>query len=100
MKKTGKVTTRALLFGLILLLGVLTTMQVLANDQSKDDREPLGKQWQHLALTQVTGKTSMSELARRINQVGREGWELVSVEGLTESGTTTSTVFYFKKPLF
>jgi hypothetical protein len=72
---------------------------VPAKDQGGDARRPSAIQWQHLALAQVIGETPKSELARSINKLGREGWELVSVEGVTESGSTTQTVFYFKKPL-
>ena len=99
MKKPEKVTTKILLCGLILLFCTLTTIQAWARDPEADERKLSAAQWQHLALTQVIGQTPASELAGSINKVGREGWELVSVESITESGTTTKTVFYFKKPL-
>jgi len=99
MKKTEKVKTRVLLSGLILLFCAMTAMQVGAKDQGEDERKPSATRWQHLALTQTIGETPANELARSINKVGREGWELVSVESITKSGTTTKTVFYFKKPL-
>ena len=99
MKRTNKVKTRILLFGLILLFCAMIAMQVLAKDQSEDKRRPSAARWQHLSLTQTIGDTPESELAKSINKLGREGWELVSVGNITESGTTTKTVFYFKRPL-
>ena len=56
--------------------------------------------WQHLALehdgSSITGDR---ELARKINEIGREGWELVDVATVLEAGTTTKLIFCFKKPL-
>ena len=74
-------------------------MGVLAEDQREDGIKPSATGWQHLSLTHTIGDTPKSELEKSINKLGREGWELVSVENITESGTTTKTVFYFKKPL-
>jgi len=55
--------------------------------------------WQHLAFTYIINETPKAELARNINKLGREGWEMVSVGNIIESGTTVKTVFYFKKPV-
>ena len=98
MKETGKVIIRTLVLAVILLVGVVTAIQALAQNQSEDDRYPRGRRWQAMALTQTLGKMSNSELATKINKAGRDGWELVSVEGIMESGTTTQIVYYFKKP--
>jgi hypothetical protein len=97
MTETGK--TRMLAPGLILLLGALVAMQAWAQDPSGSREKPAAMTWQHLALTQTLGQTPEEELARSINKLGREGWELVSVGNITKAGTTTKTVFYFKKPL-
>ncbi|MCF7974873.1 MAG: DUF4177 domain-containing protein [Phycisphaerae bacterium] len=87
------------LMGLALMICTGLVMQALAQDQGQDIRQPPATRWQHLALTQTLGETLESELGRNINRLGREGWELVSVAGITKAGTTTKTVFYFKKPL-
>ena len=99
MENTKKDRTGMLLYGVMILLCTLIAMHVLAQDSSSEQVKPSTKRWQHLALTNVIGETPPSELASNINRVGREGWELVSVGNITESGTTTKTVFYFKRPL-
>lgn len=37
-------------------------------------------------------------LAARIIGMGNEGWELVSVSTVVKNGTTTKTIFHFKRP--
>lgn len=98
MQKTKKPKTTPLLLGLMILFCAVIAIQALAEDRGNVP-QPFAKAWQHLALTHALGETPKSELASSINKLGREGWELVSVANIAESGTTTKTVFYFKKPL-
>jgi hypothetical protein len=99
METAVKDKTRVLLYGVVALLCALLAVQVLAQGSATGRAKPSIAQWQHLALTHVIGETPQNELARSINKLGQEGWELVSVANVSESGTTTKTVFYFKKPL-
>lgn len=99
MENTVKSKSRILLLSIMIILCAIIAVQVLAQGANRDERKPLTKGWQHLALTNVIDQTPKSELARNINELGREGWELVSVSNIIESGTTTKTIFYFKKPL-
>ncbi len=99
MEIKDRIKTRIVLLGVMIVLFIVITMQVSAEDQRKDETKASAKMWQHLALTNTIGDTPKSELGRSINKLGREGWELVSVGNINESGTTTKTVFYFKKPL-
>lgn len=98
METTQKTETRILILGLALLFCVVVTVQALAQGQGEGPK-PSSTGWQHLALTHTIGQTSQGELGKSINKVGREGWQLVSVANVTEAGTTTKTIFYFKKPL-
>ena len=91
--------SRVLLPAILIILCTIIAVQVLAQSANRNEIKPQTKSWQHLALTNVIGQTPKSELARNINKLGREGWEMVSVGNIVESGTTTKTIFYFKKPL-
>ena len=99
MQNTYKGKSRILLPAILIILCTIIAVQVLAQNANRNETEPQTKSWQHLALTNVIGQTPNSELARNINKLGREGWEMVSVGNIVESGTTTKTIFYFKKPL-
>jgi hypothetical protein len=99
METTDKGKSRILLPGIMIILCAIIAVQVLAQGANRDEIKQQNKEWQHLAMTNVIGETPKSELARNINKLGREGWEMVSVGNIIESGTTTKTIFYFKKPL-
>ena len=70
-----------------------------------DDSDPAGaadasERWSHLALPRDASEPlSDPDFARKINSLGAEGWELVNVLNFAKEGTTTRTVYYFKKPL-
>ena len=95
MKNKQKAKTRTSLCGVMILLCAVIAVQVLAQEHAK----PSAKGWEHCALTDTIGQTPKGELAKGINNLGRDGWELVSVGNIVESGTTTKIVFYFKRPL-
>mgnify|MGYP001113944527 CR=1 FL=1 len=96
MENNGKSKYRILFNCIVILLCTIIAVQVLAQDQQV---KPSAVRWEHCALTNVISETPQNELASSINKLGREGWELISVGSITESGTTTKTVFYFKRPL-
>ena len=99
MEDTGKGKSKILLTGMIIILCIMIAVQVLAREVNRDKMKPRSTGWRHLSLTHMIGETPKAELARSINKLGREGWEMVSVGNIIESGTTTKTVFYFKRPL-
>lgn len=72
---------------------------VLWAQNPKADPPPKSAQaWQHLAF-EHEGKSVMGspELARKINSLGDEGWQLVDVESISEAATTTKMIFFFKR---
>jgi hypothetical protein len=55
--------------------------------------------WEHLALTHDGANVSQDpQLSAQIVRVGNEGWELVCVTNVVKDGSTTKTIFYFKRP--
>ena len=58
------------------------------------------KKWQHLALAHNTAELGNdADLARQINKLGREGWEMVTVLNFSKNGSTNNIMYYFKRPL-
>jgi hypothetical protein len=53
--------------------------------------------WRHLALASKNDEDD-DQLAKKINELGENGWELVDVESFLSAGETVKTVYYFKKP--
>ena len=82
---------------LLLLLAAVATATLWAGPSQSDSRAP-ATQWQ-FAQMKVASDTPDNELGRQILKMGRDGWELVSVENFIKDGTTTHTAFFFKRPL-
>lgn len=83
---------------LAVLLAVVATGSLWGTPQQDDAATPSAPQWQ-FATIKVPVDTPNSELGRKVLQLGRDGWDLVSVENFARGGTTTHTAFYFKRPL-
>jgi hypothetical protein len=89
MKTSRHLIAVALAFGLCLL-------PTAPADESP--AKPSRVQWEHLALTHdLRGGQTNAEVARKIIELGKDGWELVSVANFTEGGTTNKTAYYFKR---
>ena len=98
MDKRKSVKIKMLLACVIILICAVITVKVLAAEH--EGRELSTTKWQYLALThELVRDVSSDGLGTRITKLGQDGWELVSVENFSESGTTTKTVFYFKRRL-
>jgi hypothetical protein len=78
------------------IVAVIVTVSTLWAADPSPDRRSTG--WQHLAMDAGTS-VKHAELARKINELGRAGWELVTVTPVCQDGTTETFVYYFKKPL-
>ncbi|MHC4116837.1 MAG: hypothetical protein ACYSWO_04950 [Planctomycetota bacterium] len=100
MEKTDNVRVRLLLLCSVICICAIAAVKVLAADYGNSGGLRPAAKWQYLALTHNVGPGSANDdLGRNITKLGQEAWELVSVENFTESGTTTKTVYYFKKQL-
>ena len=78
-----------------LALAVALLAQVIAIPRA--DAQPAPAAWAHAALPH-DGADLGADLGRQINRMGDDGWQLVDVAVIVENGTTTKTVYYFRKP--
>ena len=82
----------------LVLLAAAATATLWAAPTRSDSKAPTTIQWKFASL-KVASDTPDNELGRQILKMGRDGWELVSVENFIKDGTTTHTAYYFKHPL-
>jgi hypothetical protein len=79
-------------------LTLLCTFTLSGQNAALEAASETATKWEHLALSDDLKRDAANEeVGRRINQLGRDGWQLVDVEGIIEDGTTTKTVYYFKR---
>ena len=92
-------TRHAIAVSVVICLAVVSFAGLFAQNAETDAPSAETIRWQHLALTHDAKQgTTDQPLGRQINQLGRDGWELVDVETVTQDGTTTKTVYFFKRP--
>lgn len=84
----------AYLFGSIVL--VVATFALTASAFQDSDARDTKTQWEHLALPHQ-GAGLGNDLAKRVNRLGNEGWQLVCVTAVSKEGTTEKTIYYFKR---
>ena len=100
MEQTKPVKTRTLLLcGMICICAIVAAKVLAADDSSEGPNRSVAK-WQYLAFkSNIKPDSPTAEVGRTITKLGKEGWELVGVENHSTSGTTTKTVYYFKRRL-
>jgi len=98
MKNTKSTRTTILLSCVMVFVCGIVAATVLAAGQNRDTETVGVSQWEYCSL-RVKANRPANEAGRQILKLGQEGWELVSVENFSESGSTTATAYYFKRPL-
>ena len=84
--------------------GAATVLSLTAQDTERPVPRGAGARtgtnWEHLAMARDAGQPlSDPEFAKKINGLGKDGWERVTVANPQKEGTTVTTVYYFKRPL-
>jgi hypothetical protein len=78
---------------------VLALVAGLVAQETRAKTDNAARRWQHLALEQDAKRPlSDPEFAKRIDQLGNDGWELVAVDSVLDSSMTTKRIYFFKRP--
>ncbi len=85
------------LFAAAVLLGVALSSRAAENAAAPDIKVQR-QQWQHLALPQQADD-ALTEISAKINELGRQGWELVTVADDRPGTLRAGKTYYFKRPL-
>lgn len=96
MERVRNMKTGILLICCAVCICAIAAVKVIANDTGNTS----GAKWQYLAFkSKIEPDSPTAEVGKTITKLGREGWDFVGVENHSEAGTTTKTVYYFKKRL-
>lgn len=97
MIRTRNMKLRMLLICGVICICAIVAAKVLAAGGGSDAS---AEKWQYLAFkSKIEPDSPTAEAGKTITKLGKEGWELVSVDSHSEAGTTTKTVYYFKRRL-
>ncbi|UCG50248.1 MAG: hypothetical protein JSU94_10735 [Phycisphaerales bacterium] len=94
--------SRSKKMGVLLIGGVLCIFAMLAARALAvaDGGGASPDKWQYLAFkSKIESDSPTAEAGKTITKLGKDGWELIGVENHIEAGTTTKTVYYFKRRL-
>ena len=53
--------------------------------------------WEYKTISMQNSATSDTEMARKVNDLGEDGWQLVNVCPIHNSGTTRRLIFFLKR---
>jgi len=97
MQQSRNMKTRVLLICGAICICAIVAAKVLAADGGNGAS---AEKWQYLAFkSKVEPDSPTAEVGKTITKLGGDSWELVGIENHSEAGTTTKTVYYFKKRL-
>ncbi len=82
----------------MICLGLFLTTHLSAQNADQGVSSNGIVRWEHMAVPRDIG-TGIADAAfsRQIVQFGNDGWELVDVESVDKDGTTTKTIYFFKR---
>ena len=86
----------------LLICGMIFTCAILVAEVLGADGGNVASaaKWQYLAFkSKIEPDSPTAEVGKTITKLGSDGWELVSVANHSAAGTTTKTVYYFKRRL-
>jgi hypothetical protein len=89
---------------LLAVFGIAATLSILYSATTAVAHSPgttnrAIARWEHAALTHDGADLGGdAKLSAKITKMGDEGWELVCVTNVVKDGSTTKTIFSFKRP--
>jgi hypothetical protein len=91
--------TKTVLAGLLIIaVASIVGATLHAAPATQESPAAQRQQWEFASL-KVAVDRPVREVGASILKMGREGWEMVSVENFVVDGTTTETAYYFKRAI-
>lgn len=89
---------RSTVVAVMIPLAILCVAHVWAQDTDSDQVADARPRWEHLAMgVDTQNGVGEQDTGAQIIRLGNDGWELVDVENVVKDGTTTKTVYFFKR---
>ncbi len=100
MQKATRIRAVILSCCVLICVGGIIAVVVLGMSPNEETGKARRVRWEFCSLT-VQGDQATRGAGSQIVDLLREGWELVTVKNVSQSGnsTTTATAYYFKRRL-